>query len=98
VGFYQRTLEPRLDLVHVVNDLGTSNSNSQNANKKIADTRLLWKEEWLQDYDWLQFNNKLGIMYCKICKESRRKGAFATLGSTNFKVLALQDHANTWEH
>ena len=36
-------------------------------------------------------------MYCKICKESEGKGVFATSGSTNFKVLALQDHANTGE-
>jgi len=98
VGFYQKTLEPTLESVHVVNGLSTSNSNSSNANNKVAAARLLWKDKWLQDYDWLQFNNELGVMYCKICKESGGKGVFATLGFTNFKVSALQDHANTGEH
>ena len=69
VDFYQRTLEPALELINVVNDLGTYNSNSSNANNKVTAARLLWKDKWLQDYDWLQFNNELGVMYCKICKE-----------------------------
>ena len=97
-GFYQRTLEPTLELVNVVNDLGTCDSNSSNANNKVAAARLLCKDNWLQDYNWLQFNNELGVMYCKIYKESGRKCVFTTSGSINFKVLALQDHANTGEH
>ena len=97
--FYQKTLEPTLELVQVVNGLSISNSTSSNANNKVAAARLLlWKNKWLQDYDWLQFNNKHGIMYCKICKESEEKGVFATSRSTNIKVSTLQDHANTEEH
>ena len=97
-GFYQKTLEPTIELVHVVNGSSTSNSNSSNANNKLATAKLLWKDKWLLDYDWLQFNNELGVMYCKICKEFGGKGVFAISGSTNFKVSALQDHANTGEH
>ena len=40
-GFYQKTLEPTLELVHVVNGLSTSNSTSSNANNKVAAARLL---------------------------------------------------------
>ena len=76
--FYQKTLDPTLESVHVVNGLSTFNSNSSNANNKVAAERLLWKDKWLQDYDWLQFNNELGVMYCKICKESGGKCIFAT--------------------
>jgi len=50
VGFYQRTLEPTLQLVYVVNDLSTFNSNSSNTNNEITIERLLWKDKWLQDY------------------------------------------------
>ena len=98
VGFYQRALEPSFELVHVVNAQSSSSSNLSSANNKVTAARLLWKEKWLQDYDWLQFNNELGVMYCMICKESGGKGAFATLGSTNFKASALHNHANTVEH
>ena len=97
-GFYQKTLEPTIELVHVVNGSSTCNSNSSNVNNKVTTAMLLWKDKWLLDYDWLQFNNELGIMYCKICKESGGKGVFATSRSTNFKVSALQDHINTGEH
>lgn len=71
-GFYQRTLELILELVHVVNDLSTSNSNSLNANNKVVVAKLFWKGKWLQDYDWLQFNNELGILYYKICKNQEK--------------------------
>ena len=97
-GFYQKTLGPTIELVHVVNGSSTSNSDSSNANNKVATTRLLWKDKWLLDYDWLQFNNELGVMYYKICKKSGGKGIFATSGSINFNVSALKDHANTGEH
>ena len=50
--FIKRTLKPTLELVHVMNGLSTSNSNSSNANNKVATARLLWKDKWLQDYDW----------------------------------------------
>ena len=81
-----------------MNDPSTFNSNSSNANNKVAAARLLWKDKWLLDYDWFQFNNKFGVMYYKICKESGEKGVFATLGSINFKVSILQHHANMGEH
>ena len=34
--FYQKTLEPTIELVHVVNGPSTSNSDSSNANNKVA--------------------------------------------------------------
>ena len=43
-------------------------------------------------------NNELGVMYCKICKESGGKCVFARSRSINFKVPTLQEHANTGEH
>ena len=55
--------------VHVVDGLSTFNSNSSNANNKVATARLLWKNKWLQNYDWFQFNKELGVMYWKNCKE-----------------------------
>ena len=41
VDFYQKTLEPTIELVHVVNGSSTCNSNSSNANNKVATARLL---------------------------------------------------------
>ena len=77
-SFYQKTLKPTIELVHVVNGPSTSNSDSSNANNKAATVRLLWKDKWLLDYDWLQFNNEFGVIYCKICQESGGKCVFAT--------------------
>ena len=34
--FYQKTLEPTIELVHIVNGPSTSNSDSSNANNKVA--------------------------------------------------------------
>ena len=68
-GFYQNTLEPTFEFVNVVDGLSTFNSNSSNANNKVATARLLWKNKWLQNYDWFQYNKELGVMYWKNCKE-----------------------------
>ena len=43
--FYQKTLEPTIELVHVVNGSNASNSNSSDANNKVATARLLWKDK-----------------------------------------------------
>jgi len=39
-----------------------------------------------------------GGFFCKTCKEGGGKYACATEGSTNIKILALQDHSKTVEH
>ena len=37
-------------------------------------------------------------MFCQLCKDARKKNAFATCGCDKFKKDALQKHALTQEH
>jgi hypothetical protein len=76
-------------------------SNSTNSDKKLGHVeaaRLLWKDKWISDFNWLEFNSELGKVFCKVCKEAGGKGAYATSGSVNSKVSTFQDHSNTVEH
>jgi hypothetical protein len=48
-------------------------SNSTNSDKKLGHVeaaRLLWKDKWILDFNWLEFNSELGKVFCKVCKEA----------------------------
>jgi hypothetical protein len=46
----------------------------------------------------VEFNSELERVFGKICKEGGGKYAHANEGSSNIKILALQDHAKINEH
>ena len=48
-----------------------------------------WKDCWYDMFDWIEFNQEMRRIFCKICKEGGGKFAFATDGSTYVKVSPL---------
>jgi len=60
--------------------------------------RLLWKDKWIQDFYWLEFNSEVGRAFCTICKGAGGRGVFATNGSINIKYSAFHDHSQSVEH
>ena len=64
----------------------------------IQEANMDWKDAWFALFDWIEFNNDLERVFYKICKEGGGKYVYANEGSTNIKIIALQDHAKTIEH
>ena len=64
----------------------------------IQAVRLLWKDKWIQDFYWLEFNSEVSRAFCTICKGAGGRGVFATNGSINIKYLAFHDHSQSVEH
>ena len=64
----------------------------------IQAARLLWKDKWIQDFYWLEFNSEVGRAFCTICKGVGGRGVFAINGSINIKYSAFHDHFQNVEH
>ena len=64
----------------------------------IQKANVDWKDAWFALFDWIEFNKDLGRVFCKVCKEGGGKYVYATEGSTNIRILALQDHTKTNEY
>ena len=53
--------------------------------------------KWERIYSWLEYDDKVQLMTCRICKSKGRKNVFTT-GSSNFKTSTLEDHQKTKDH
>ena len=56
------------------------------------------RDAWYDLYDWVEFNKDLGKMFCKTCRERGGKFVYASEGSINVKVSALQYHSKCNKH
>jgi hypothetical protein len=94
-----RVRNPResvLEIEHVASSPSTSaiNNNEENHIKRANEE---WKDAWYDLYDWVEFNKESGRVFCKTCRERGGKFVYASEGSTNVKVSALQYHSKSNE-
>jgi hypothetical protein len=85
------------EIEHVVINPSTSiiNNNEENYIKRANEE---WKDAWYDLYDWVEFNKESGRVFCKTCREGGGKFVYASEGSTNVKISALQYHSKCNEH
>jgi hypothetical protein len=89
--------ESVLGIEHVAINPSTSAINNNEENH-IKRTKEEWKDAWYDLYDWIEFNKDSRGMFCKTCRERSGKFVYASEGSTNVIVLALQYHSKNNEH
>ena len=83
-----------LEIEHVAISPSTLpiNNDEENHIKKANEE---WKDAWYDLYDWVEFNKESGRVFCKTCREGGGKFVYASEGSTNVKVSALQYHSKS---
>ncbi|XP_067686150.1 zinc finger protein 862-like isoform X2 [Haliotis asinina] len=61
-----------------------------------------FQPHWQDSYPWVFFDEVLGKMFCRICKEnpdvSDPASAYFTGGCSNFQIMSLQSHAKSKGH
>ena len=57
-----------------------------------------WRDSWCTQFSWIEFNADIGKVFCKICRDRGGRTVFATTGSINIRISAIQDHAKSEEH
>ncbi|XP_071100836.1 uncharacterized protein [Haliotis cracherodii] len=61
-----------------------------------------FQPHWQDAYPWVFFDEVLGKMFCRICKEnpdvSDPASAYFTGGCSNFQIMSLQSHAKSKGH
>ncbi len=88
-----------LEVAHIV--VASSATNSDEASSSvnaIQAANMLWKDKWIHDFNWLEFNSELGRTFCTVCRAGGGRGVFATDGSINIKYSAFHDHSQSVEH
>ena len=78
-----------------VDSSGSVSQSNEYKKKTVRKTTNLAK--WQNEFRWLQYEKTDGLMYCSICKESKRVNAFVQ-GSNNFQRSGLLRHSLSNDH
>ncbi|CAG8549025.1 2502_t:CDS:2 [Cetraspora pellucida] len=74
-------------------------SNKNKKLKTITKSKLAFKNSWLNEFRWLQFDKISQQMFCKYCKCYNKSNAFGSMGSVNFgRKSSVKKHASSEQH
>ena len=49
-----------------------SSSESESENEsETKQTQLVFQPKWLEEFEWLRYNEETGFMHCKLCKDAK---------------------------
>ena len=51
---------------------------------------------WKEHFPWVEYDGMK--MFCRVCKTHKKKNAFASSESTNFRRSAFTDHTTSMDH
>ena len=72
---------PKRKLQGLVEDTKRSDSKSKHRRVEVKKFPTTWLTKW----DWLEYDAVENVMFCRVCKKSRRCGPWATTGTSNFR-------------
>ncbi|CAG8829959.1 22687_t:CDS:2, partial [Cetraspora pellucida] len=83
-----------------------SNDNDQsdqelisNKKKSLSKSKPSFKNSWLNEFRWLQYDKTSQRMFCKYCKRYNKSNVFGTTGSVNFgRKSSVKEHAFSDQH
>jgi len=77
-------------------DVATT-STSKEVMSKTLHIAKVFQPRWLQLYSWLEYDKKLNLMTCSLCKSGNKKNTFVS-GTDNFRTSTLARHVTSGDH
>ena len=75
-------LSSTIDNTRSVESLGTN----QAGLSQVELSRTIWKEQWVNQFPWVDYYASKGKIFYKICRENEGRWVYAKDGSKKFKV------------
>ncbi|CAG8540578.1 4493_t:CDS:2 [Cetraspora pellucida] len=74
-------------------------SNKNKKLKTVMKSKPAFKNSWLNEFRWLQFNKISQQMFCKYCKCYNKSNVFRSTRSVNFgRKSSVKEHASLEQH
>ena len=57
-----------------------------------------FQPKWKDKYPWIEYNDTVNKMFCKLCKQQGKSGVWANSGTNNFRQKTITDHETSSDH